>query len=154
MARQTARRATGSWQTNWTAADVMTHSVLTLRSTDGIRAAAQTLVLHGISGARVELGGTMLGVVTLTDLKHALIANSRGGRWWKRGRSIASGTIADVMSLEVEKVDVETPLADVVALMDDRHVDRVLVVDGRSLVGIVTRTDIARAAALGRSDVQ
>jgi CIC family chloride channel protein len=133
----------------WTAADVMTRSVVTMRSTDGIRGAAQKLVLDGIGGAPVELGGTVLGFVTLMDLNRALSGRTRRGRWWKGHRSTASGTVADVRSLEVDIVRPETPLADVLDVMDDRDVERVLVVEGRQVVGVVTATDIGRAAAIG-----
>lgn len=37
--------------------DVMTRSIISLRSTDTLRAAAEMLVLKGVGGAPVQLGG-------------------------------------------------------------------------------------------------
>ena len=62
---------------------------------------------------------------------------------------MASGTVADVMSLEVEMVDPQTALPDALDVMDDRGVERVLVVEDRQVVGVVTATARARAAAIG-----
>jgi CBS domain-containing protein len=130
----------------WGAADVMTRSVVTKRSTDGIRAVLLRQMLPGIGGARVELGGTELGYVTLMDLNCAALAGQiRRGRWWNGHRSIASGTVADVISIKVDEVRPETLQPDVLDVMVDRNLERVLVLEGR-VVGVET---IARAAATG-----
>jgi hypothetical protein len=124
----------------------MTRSVVTKRSTDGIRAVLLRQMLPGIGGARVELGGTELGYVTLMDLNCAALAGQiRRGRWWNGHRSIASGTVADVISIKVDEVRPETLQPDVLDVMVDRNLERVLVLEGR-VVGVET---IARAAATG-----
>lgn len=53
--------------------------------------------------------------------------------------------VSEVMSKDVVSVMPQDPLADVVGLMETRHVKRVPVVAGGRLVGIVSRADLVRA---------
>lgn len=131
-----------------TVEDVMSRAVISVRSTERLRAAAEVLLLHGVGGGPVELGGVVLGTVTLMDLNRALLPGS--GPRPKRGsrRSLASGTVADVMEMDIVTVPVGTSLVDALAIMDAKSTDRVIVVNGSKSVGIVTATDIARGLAL------
>ena len=57
------------------------------------------------------------------------------------------------MTRDVLTMGEASPLDDVIRIMESRHVGRVPVVEGRRLVGIVSRSDLARAlgALLDRS---
>ncbi len=66
------------------------------------------------------------------DLLHAL----QGGKELREIRA------ADVMTREVVTVPEDMPLMDLVQLLQDRHLIRVPVVQGRTLIGIVARRDI------------
>lgn len=130
-----------------TVEDVMTRSVIALRTTERLRAATEILLLHGVGGAPVELGGVVLGMVTLMDLNRAFV--SRSGLRSSRGsaRSLASGTVVDVMDMDVVTAPVGTSLGDAIAIMGRTATDRILIVDGDESVGIVTASDIARGLA-------
>lgn len=130
--------------------DAMTRSVVFANATDSLRSATQLLLFHGIGGAPVELGGTVLGMVILMDLNRALTSSVGKPRWF-RGyfRSMASGTVADVMRVDVPTVGAEAPLADVCDVMSRRSTDRVLVTDSGVVIGIVTATNVARSLASG-----
>ena len=59
--------------------------------------------------------------------------------------------VSDLMNADVISVPSETSLHDVATLMARKKIRRVLVIDDRQLVGIVTSTDIVRAC--GNDDI-
>lgn len=140
------------------AADLMTSFVVTVRPDATIEYAAQLMLQYRISGLPVtDSDGAVLGIVTESDLlrraetgtekRHArwvslLIGPGRLAQEYVRthGRKVA-----EVMTDRVFTVTPETPLADLVALMETRHVKRVPVVDQGRLVGIVSRADVMAA---------
>ena len=52
--------------------------------------------------------------------------------------------VQDVMTRDVVTVREESPLADIVRVMESKHFRRVPVVDGARLVGVVRRSDLVR----------
>ena len=140
------------------AADLMTSFVVTVRPDATIEYAAQLMLQYRISGLPVtDSDGAVLGIVTESDLlrraetgtenRHdrwasLLIGPGRLAREYVRthGRKVA-----EVMTERVFIVTPETPLADLVALMETKHVKRVPVVDQGRLVGIVSRADVMAA---------
>lgn len=55
-----------------TVADVMSHDVVTLAPTDTLRSAASRLLGHSHGCAAVMNDGVVSGVITTTDLRHAI----------------------------------------------------------------------------------
>ena len=137
------------------ASDLMTSLVVTVRADATIEYAAQLMLQYRISGLPVtDSDGAVLGIITESDLlrraetgtenRHdrwasLLIGPGRLAREYVRthGRKVA-----EVMTERVFIVMPETPLADLVALMETKHVKRVPVVDQGRLVGIVSRADV------------
>jgi CBS domain-containing protein len=140
------------------AADLMTSFVVTVRTDATIEHAAQLMLQYRISGLPVtDIDGAVLGIVTESDLlrrpetgtekHHArwisfLIGPGRLAQEYvhTHGRKVG-----EVMTDRVFTVTRETPLADLVALMEIKHVKRVPVVDQGRLVGIVSRADVMAA---------
>ena len=140
------------------AADLMTSFVVTVRPDATIEYAAQLMLQYRISGLAVtDSDGTVLGVVTESDLLRRAETGTekRHARWvsffigpgrlaqeyvHSRGRKVG-----EVMTERVFTVTPEMPLADLVALMETKHVKRVPVVDQGRLVGIVSRADVMGA---------
>ena len=140
------------------AADLMTSFVVTVRPDATIEYAAQVMLQYRISGLPVtDSDGAVLGIITESDLlrraetgtekRHArwaslLIGPGRLAQEYVRthGRKVA-----EVMTDRVFTVTPETPLAELVALMETKHVKRVPVVDQGRLVGIVSRADVMAA---------
>jgi CBS domain-containing protein len=60
-------------------------------------------------------------------------------------KKAVGATVADVMTAEPVTVQVDTPVGDVATLMVEQEVDRVPVLDGERLVGIVSKSDIVRS---------
>jgi len=137
------------------ASDLMTSLVVTVRADATIEYAAQLMLQYRISGLPVtDSDGAVLGIITESDLlrraetgtenRHArwaslLIAPGRLAQEYVRAHGCK---VAEVMTERVFIVTPETPLADLVALMETKHVKRVPVVDQGRLVGIVSRADV------------
>ena len=140
------------------AADLMTSFVVTVRPDATIEHAAQLMLQYRISGLPVtDSDGAVLGIVTESDLLRRAETGTekRRARWVSLligpGRLAQEYVrthgrmVAEVMTERVFTVTPETPLADLVALMETKRVKRVPVVDQRRLVGIVSRADVMAA---------
>lgn len=107
---------------------IMTGEVVTVSPTATAHQLAELLSFHRISGAPVvDDGGRLLGVVTESDLI-----------------SRAGSTVAELMSQEVVSVPQDASIAQAAALMAERTVHRLPVVEGDRVVGLVSRADIVR----------
>ena len=143
------------------ASDVMTHNVVSVPPDATIAEAVEQMLARGISGLLVvDAGGTLVGIVTEGDLLHRdELGTERRRSWWLRliaspGRQAGDFTrthgrrVADVMTHDVLTVSADAPLADIVALMEERRVKRVPVLEGDRVVGLVSRADLLRALSV------
>jgi CBS domain-containing protein len=142
------------------AKDVMTHCVVTIAPGASIVEAIGRMLGHQVSGMPVvDADGKLRGMVTEGDfVRRAELHTEAPRRRWlellldsgERADDYARShgrTVGDVMATDVASVAPETRLADVVALMDERRVKRVPVVDDGRVVGIVSRADLMVALA-------
>ncbi len=134
--------------------DVMTRDVLTVRPDTTLKDVARLLAASGISGLPVTTEqGELVGVVSEADI----LAKERrppdnGYRRRAHGRVAARGkadarTAADAMTAPAITVTPGHRVDAAAALMLDCGVNRLPVVDGGRLAGIVTRADLVRAFA-------
>ena len=143
------------------ASDVMTHNVVSVAPDSTIAEAVELMLARGISGLLVvDAAGTLVGIVTEGDLLHRdELGTERRRSWWLRliaspGRQAGDFTrthgrrVADVMTHDVITVSADEPLADIVALMEERRVKRVPVLEGDRVVGVVSRADLLRALSV------
>ena len=118
------------------ARDIMTRKVATIHPEASVQEAAQLLDQKRISGAPVvDSDGKIIGIVTEADIISKV---DREGL-----------CVADIMSHDVIAVDEETPVGEIAALLTERKIKRVPVVENGKLVGIVSRADIVHAVAEG-----
>ena len=137
------------------AADLMTSFVVTVRPDATIEYAAQLMLQYRISGLPVtDSDGAVLGIVTESDLlrRAETGTDKRHARWVSL--FIGPGRLAqeyvhtharkvgEVMTERVFSAGPETPVTDLLALMETKHVKRVPVVNRERLVGIVSRADV------------
>jgi CBS domain-containing protein len=116
------------------AKDIMTRDVITVSPTTSVKSLAKILVQNQISGAPVVgKGGKILGVVSDADI----VA--------KKGKEVKA-----IMSTKVIAVAEDTPVEEIAALMTTHKIQRVPVMRGEKLVGIVSRSDIVGAVASGK----
>lgn len=142
------------------ARDIMTRDVVTFAPATTVAEAATTLATQHISGAPVVAAdGSVVGMVTEGDLwRRPEIGTERRHSWWEPlfadSRSLAQEYIKshghkveDVMTHEVIAVGEETPLGEVVALLERKRIKRVPVVRAGKLMGLISRGDIVRLVA-------
>jgi CBS-domain-containing membrane protein len=141
-----------------TVRDVMTRSVVSVHPTTPIKEVAQLLIDNGISGVPVvDVTGPVLGVVSEADLlikeqgadaiRHRPLARFRGESAESRAQLIKLGavTAADAMTAPAITITPARSIHDAAAIMTNRNVNRLPVVDDGQLVGIVSRSDLVRA---------
>jgi CBS domain-containing protein len=118
------------------ARDIMTRTVYTIHPEASAQEAAQLLDQKRISGAPVvDDADKLIGIVTEADIISKL--DREGLR------------VADIMTYSLITVEEETSIEEVAALLSQRKIKRVPVVENGRLVGIVSRADIVHAVASG-----
>ena len=137
------------------AKDVMTHCLVSVQPEAPIRDAIARMISHQVSGMPVvDADGRLVGIVTEGDFLRRAEMHTEGPR--RRWLELLLGpgseatqyarshgqTVRDVMSPNVVTVDGETPLSDVVQLMEEHAIRRVPVIDDGRIVGIVSRADL------------
>jgi CBS-domain-containing membrane protein len=139
---------------------VMTKDVVAVTPHTTIEEAAKIMLRMHISGLPViDDTGNLVGVVSESDfLRRSEIGTGRKHAAWLRffmgpGRTAAEfihergRKVEDIMTRQVISVQEETPLADLVDLMEKHDIKRVPVMRGKAPVGIVTRTNLLQAMA-------
>ena len=143
------------------AADVMTRPVVTIEPDAPITKAVRLMLQHRISGLPVvDRAGRPVGIVTEGDFLRRVETGTerRRPRWLEfllgPGRVAEAYArtharkVEEVMTVEVVTATEDTPLDEIVRLMERRRIKRLPVVgpDGR-LIGIVSRANLMRALA-------
>jgi len=117
------------------AAKLMRRPVVAATPRASVRDIAMQLVANGFSGMPVaERDGTVIGVITEADILRALT----------EGKTLETLAAEDIMTKNVISVDLETPMPEVMKVLQDHHILRVPVTDRGKLVGIISRIDLIR----------
>jgi CBS domain-containing protein len=142
------------------AADVMTNRVLTIEVDAPIVKAVRLMLENRISGVPViDATGRLVGMVTEGDFLRRTETGTeiRRPRWLQF--LLSPGRLADeyvrtharkvgeVMTPDVAAVTEDTPIDEIVRLMERSRIKRVPVLRDGRLVGIVSRADLVRALA-------
>jgi CBS domain-containing protein len=140
-----------------TTREIMHADVVSVRPDDGVLDAAKLMLEHGISGVLVMDGGNLVGILTEGDLIRRIEVDTGRKRSAFRNFFVGPGKQAseyvrasgrkvhEVMTREVLTVPDTAELVEVVDIMEEHHVKRVPVVVGRSVIGIISRSDLLRA---------
>jgi CBS domain-containing protein len=140
--------------------DVMTSPVLTIEAESPLLQAVQIMLARNISGLPVvDKQGKLVGMVTEGDLlRRAETATQRRRPRWLEyligpGRLADEYTrshgrkVDDVMTPDPMTVTEQTPLDEVVRIMEKHRIKRLPVMRGRDLVGIVSRANLLHGLA-------
>jgi CBS domain-containing protein len=141
--------------------DVMTTPVLTVRPDESLLSAARTMRSHHVSGLPVVGRGRVVGVLSEKDIVAALdrqvgVGHPRGildvllAAYQPKRRDILWKSVAGLLNIRAEKamshpavtVDSDAPLAEAWHLLGQYSVNRLPVLRGDKLVGIITRQDV------------
>ena len=138
--------------------DVMTWGAITVEPEASVARAVRLMLQNNISGLPViDSKGELVGMVTEGDfLRRGELGTQRQRPRWLEfllgpGRlaaeyvQAAGQKVAQVMTPEVKTITPETPLEEVVRLMEHHRVKRLPVVQDGKLVGIVSRADLLHA---------
>jgi CBS domain-containing protein len=140
--------------------EIMTRNVVSISPAAAVRDAIRLMLERRVSGLPVvDDAGKLTGILTEGDLlRRSETGTERHRRPWLEflmgpGRlaedyvKTHGRRVAEVMTREVVSVGPETPLGEVVQVMERRHVKRLPVLDRDVLVGIVSRADLMAALA-------
>ncbi|NNL87262.1 MAG: CBS domain-containing protein [Myxococcales bacterium] len=123
-------------------ADVMTRDVRTVRRNDRIAVADELMKVGSYRHiVVVDDEGRLAGVVSHRDIVYGALAWTLGQGRAAHDKALEAYPVKDVMASEVVTVDSETPLRDAAAIMLERKIGCLPIVDGGVLVGILTEGD-------------
>jgi len=141
--------------------DLMTSDVVSVTPDTSLRDAASVLVERRISGVPVvNDANTVVGVLSEADIlvkAGGAVARNRLLGWLFEPEvgledKIRAETVAEAMSAPALTIGPQRPVHEAARLMISESVNRLPVVEGGRLVGIVTRADVVRAFT--RSDAE
>ncbi|MDO8736639.1 MAG: CBS domain-containing protein [Thermoleophilia bacterium] len=148
-----------------TAKEIMKPGVITISEDASVQDLAALLAKKKISGAPVvDDQNRVVGIVSEGDLVSQdadihfphyieLLGNiiylESVKKYEERLEKAAASSVRDIMTADVVTVQENAELHEIATLMTERQVNRVPVLDGDVLVGIITRADVVRAMARG-----
>ncbi len=137
----------------------MTKEVITVEPETSVEEAAELMSQYNISGLPVIENGKMIGIVTEKDLivkdkklHFPEYINLIGGiiylesykKFKEEFKKYIAVKVRDLMTKNVETISPDTPESEIAEIMSKEEVNRVPVLDGEELVGIVTRGDLIK----------
>ena len=143
---------------------VMSTHVVTVSPETTLKDAAARLVRYGISGLPVvDDDGRLLGMLSEADILAKEAGSARGSSSPREGmlgwligdappRHLDARTVADAMTSPAVTIGPERTAREAAVRMLAEDVNRLPVIEGDTLVGIVSRADLVRAFA--RSDTE
>ena len=148
-----------------TARDIMTPDPVTVTKAMTVTDAARTMVDNRVGALPVVEEGDLVGIVSEGDLimqdvkmefptyihllDGLIMYPPATARFESELKKAIGATVGDVMSSKPVTVQADSPVEDVATLMVDRDVSRLPVLEGDTLIGIVSKSDIVRSLIIG-----
>ncbi|MCC7046013.1 MAG: CBS domain-containing protein [Alphaproteobacteria bacterium] len=142
------------------ASDIMTAAVVSVAPADTVQHAAELMVKHRVSALPVvETNGKLVGMVSEGDLLHREETHTEKKRsWWlefvtgyeTRAKEYVKAFglhVRDVMTPGAVTVVESASLSEIAEILETKHIKRVPVMRGSSVVGIVSRANLVQAIA-------
>ena len=121
-----------------TIADYMTKNIMTVKADIDALTAIKQLLSHKITCAPVlDQSGKLIGMFSEVDCMKVVLSAS-----YNQGMS---GKVEDFMTKEIISVDAESSIVDLADKFQDSSLRSYPVFQDKSLVGIVSRTDVLKA---------
>jgi CBS domain-containing protein len=139
------------------ASDVMTRNVITVGPEASVANAIRLMLDNNVSGLPVLADGKAIGILTEGDLlRRSETGTERHRPRWLEilmGPGRLAGEyvrthgrkVEEIMTTDLISVTGDTPLDEVVGLMERRRIKRVPVIEGDLLVGVISRADLLRS---------
>ena len=129
------------------AREVMTATVHAFTPDTPAGTAAEYLTSHGYTAAPItSANGNLIGIVTATDLATATSTATRRTQRRRPHRHPAPTSVRDLMITPVESMTPGADITHVVDMMLDKNIDWLPIVDGHTIVGVITPADLFRGA--------
>jgi acetoin utilization protein AcuB len=125
--------------------DKMTRDVITITPDQSLRMAKERLRKHGVRRLPVVRDGKLVGIVTDRDVRRAWASPATSLSTHKLLYLLDRVTVEEVMTPQPLTVTPETPLLEAARLLHDRRIGGLPVVEGGTVVGIITETDLLGA---------
>jgi acetoin utilization protein AcuB len=122
--------------------DWMTENVLAVDTYDSIAIAREVMAKHRVNQLPVLDNDLLVGIVTDRDIRDAYPTSMMIGQTKAIDSFAEKVTVEEVMSHDVLIVQPETPLATAVGLLRKHRIGSLPVVKNKTLMGIITRSDI------------
>jgi CBS domain-containing protein len=113
--------------------DVMTQNVITVDSSTSVVDAAKKMIESKHGPLPVVEGDRPVGVITDRDLVARVVAE---------GRDPKGLTVSDLASRELVTIGPDEDVEQAIVMMRQHQLDRLLVIEGDRLVGIVSEADV------------
>ncbi len=142
------------------AKDIMTREVHAAKPDDKVESVTHLMLDNKISGIPVvDDRNHVVGIITEKDLMirakelrvpfyltlfDSIIFLENPIRFNNEVKKYTATKVKDAMTTKVITVDEDTPVSDVVKIMQDKRINRVPVVRNHKLVGIITRNDVLK----------
>lgn len=119
-----------------TAFEIMTRPAISAKLKASARDIALQFINEQYSGMPVtEEDGKVIGIVTEIDILKAL----------NEGKELSHINAGDIMTLDVVTANPDTPITEMISMMEEFHIIRLPVVKDEKLIGVVSRGDIIRS---------
>ena len=130
---QKLRRRSGIQRTELLVKDVMTRNVITISDSASIDEAARIMRKSGAGCLAVERTSQIVGIITERDCIKALAS-----------RQLETLQVKDVMSTPIVTIGPNDTLSKAVSILAEKKMQRLPIMDGAHIVGILTSADLAR----------
>ncbi|MEO6163371.1 MAG: CBS domain-containing protein [Candidatus Binatia bacterium] len=130
-------------------ADWMSENVLAVDTYDSIAIARQIMAKHRVNQLPVLDNDNLVGIVTDRDIRDAYPTSMMIDQTKAIDSFAEKITVEEVMSHDILIVEPETPLATAVGLLRKHRIGSLPVVKDKTLMGIITRSDILDFVLVG-----
>jgi len=128
----------GSKKPPSTVRSVMSKPVITVEAESSVREAANLMTKKGVGSIVVTREGSPVGIVTERDMVERVVA---------KGLEASKLRIEEIMSKPLITTKSDMPIIEAIRMMQKEKIRRLLIVENKKLVGIVTQRDLLRALA-------
>ena len=128
--------------------EIMNPEVLSVAPQDRVCDVIDLFLKKNITGAPVVDQGKVTGIISRKDILPLITTFDLDCSSLEQIRRTCSHYVTDHMQTNVIMVSPVEDVEKCALLMTDNHINRIPVVEGDTLVGIITRGDILKALAL------
>ena len=119
--------------------DIMSNEIASLNSDDSIEKAAQLMKQYDVGSIPVCSNNEVIGIVTDRDITLRSVAKDQGSKLQNA---------SDIMTSNLVVGDPDMNIHDAAALMSEKQIRRLPIVENKNLVGIVALADISLEPSL------